>query len=472
MSVRMSENEAVRAFELGAQIVQDPTLQRWVIEAAAELAKYALQALPANRQAALALDVVKFPLAAERGGPTPGWPDLGQVIANVRPLRDLQDPRWDQRVNELLAAAAPNAGGRIEAVSRLLYLAMNDALKSHERDSFAAALWGKVDNEPQALPSDTHLLASAIAKLPAPAGIDPKARAAARIFGRNLKDVMDCSGPLNTAVLSEKQNHLISLYNTGPMGLSMPAERAAELFDQVVSWERTPISNGDPLGADFRKSFNESVSRLAGDAMTFAIVPALGRAEKTEARLLALLDFTKRTKSWHAVAALPEFLETVPKRADDVTLSIHRGLAASEHVRVSGAATALIRWSRLIDTDRPINMPRMLIEQLLSMIETRREEALHILLNVAVTLAKDRMLTDEDVSRLMRSLSDLREDTQYADVILSSRRAVSISLVRQQCVQLSKVLKQKVKDDGTLEGWLEDGRSDPLPEVRFAALDE
>jgi len=113
-----------------------------------------------------------------------------------------------------------------------------------------------------------------------------------------------------------------------------------------------------------------------------------------------------------------------------------------------------------------------LIEQLLSMIETRQEEALHILLNAAVSLVKDRMLTGEDVSRLMRSLSDLRDDTQYAEVILSSRRAVSISLVRQQCVRLAKILEQKVADDGTLQGWLEDGQSDPLPEVRFATLDE
>lgn len=472
MSVRMSEEEAVQAFDLAAQIVQDPPLQRWVIEAAAELAKYALQALPANRQGALALNVVKFPLAAERGGPALGWPDLVSVIANVSPQRDPQDPRWDQRVNELLGAAVPDARGRIEATGRLAYLAMHDALKPNERDSFAAALWDKVDSEPQALPSDTHLLASAVANLPAPAGIDPVTRVKARIFDRDLKEVMDCSGPLNTAVLAERQNHFISLYNTGPLGLAMPPERAAELFDQAVSWESTPINDQDPIGAGFTKSFNESVSRIAGDALTFTIVPAMAREARTEARLQALLQFIRRTQSWRAVAALPEFLETMPQMGNDVTLAIHRGLAAAEHMRVSGAATALIRWSRLIDAGRLTSMPRMLIEQLLSMIETRQEEALHILLNAAVALVKDRMLTGEDVSRLMRSLSDLRDDTQYAEVILSSRRAVSISLVRQQCVRLAKILKQKVADDGTLQGWLEDGQSDPLPEVRFATLDE
>jgi hypothetical protein len=283
---------------------------------------------------------------------------------------------------------------------------------------------------------------------------------------------MDCTGPLDSRVLSEKQNHLISLYNTALLKLSMPAKRAAELFDQVVSWEPAPISNEDLMGGGFKKSFNESVSQLAGDALTFAIVPAMDREERNAARLQALLDFVNRTKSWRAVGALPDFAETVPALKDDITRTIHRGLSASDHLKVSGAATALIRWSSPVRTSALADMPNMLIEQLLSMIETRQEDALHILLNTAVALVKDGNLTDEDMVRLVHSLSDLREDAQYAGVVLDSRRAVSISLVRQQCVRLADVLKRRIADDGTLEGWLEEGRSDPLPEVRFAGLAE
>ncbi len=81
-------------------------------------------------------------------------------------------------------------------------------------------------------------------------------------------------------------------------------------------------------------------------------------------------------------------------------------------------------------------------------------------------LIKDGTLTGEDMTRLTCTLSDLREDTKYSSVLLDSRRAVSISLVRQQCVRLAQLLKQKISDDGTLDGWLEEGHSDPLPEVR------
>lgn len=299
-----------------------------------------------------------------------------------------------------MAAAAPNAAGRIEATDRLAYLALQDALKPSERDVFAIALWGKTDNDAQPLPADTQLLASAVAKLPAPAGIDPIARVKARNFDRDLRDVMDCSGPVDTRVLSEKQNHLISIYNTAPLGLSMPVERAAELFDQVVAWDPSPVANNDPLGAGFKQNFNDFVRRQVSDALTFAVVPAMTREDRNEARLRALLDFINRTKSWRAVEALPNFLEPVPTIVDSIMLAIHRGLSAAEDVRIGGAATALIRWSHLIRTHALMTIPRRLIEQLLSMIETRQEDGLHVLLNAAVTLMEDGTLSEEDMARL------------------------------------------------------------------------
>ena len=223
------------------------------------------------------------------------------------------------------------------------------------------------------------------------------------------------------------------------------------------------------MGAGIKQNFNDFVSRQTGAALTFTVVPAMKREDRNEVRLQALMDFINRTKSWSAIAALPNFLETVPMMQESMVLTIHRGLSAADHVRISGAATALIRWSRLIHAHALMHIPRRLIEQLLSMIETRQDEGLHLLLDAAFALIKDRTLTDEDMVHLMLTLSDLREETKYSTVLLDSRRAVSISLVRQQCVRLAQLLTQKIADDGTLDGWLEEGRSDPLPEVRFSA---
>lgn len=470
LTVRMTDDEAVRAFRLGVHIAGDlSTTQRWIIEAAGELAKYALEAMPLDQRASMVLDVIKFPLATERGGASPTWPDLMQVIMEVKPLRDFEDARWDRRIVELVAAAAPNAPARIEATDRLAYLALKDALKPSERENFAVALWGKMDNSTEPLPADTQLLASTVAGLPAPAGIDPTARVKARIFDRDLRDVMDYSGQVDLRVLSEKQNHLISLYNTGPLGLSMPAERATELFDQVIAWNPSAIAD-DFFAAGFKQNFDDFIRRQVGEALTFAIVPAMTSEDRNEPRVRALLSFIDRTKSWRAIAVLPNFLVSVPTMEETIVVVIHRGLSAAEYVRISGAATALIQWSHLICTGVMKSISRRLTEQLLSMIETRQEEGLHVLLNAAVILVEDGTLSEDDMARLKNTLSDLRQETKYSSILLNSRRAVSISLVRQQCVRLARLLKQKIlDDDGTLAGWLEEGRSDPLPEVRLAA---
>jgi hypothetical protein len=307
-----------------------------------------------------------------------------------------------------------------------------------------------------------------VAKLPAPADIDAVARASARIFYRDLPDVMSSAGPLDTSVLSEKQNHLVSLYNTGPLELPMPRDRAVELFDQIVSWNPTLTDENDRFGASFQKSFNDFIRVQCSDVLTFAVTPAMRREDRTDARLRALLDFITRTQSWRAVAALPIFIETVPAMLPGVTLAIHRGLSAPEHLKISGAASGLFRWSQLVKTHFLTEIPRSLIEQLMSMIETRQEEGLHTLLETAVAVLKDGMLTNDDMLRLMRTLSDLREDNKYSDVPLDSRRAITISLIRQQCVRLAALLKQEIVDDGNLDAWLQEAGSDPLPEVRFA----
>ena len=95
-----------------------------------------------------------------------------------------------------------------------------------------------------------------------------------------------------------------------------------------------------------------------------------------------------------------------------------------------------------------------------------------MLLNAVTMLVGDQRLTDTDMSRLVRSLSELQDETRYSEVPLDSRRAVSISLIRQQCVQLAQALRAKIADDGTLDAWNTEGTSDPLPEVRFAVACE
>jgi hypothetical protein len=282
---------------------------------------------------------------------------------------------------------------------------------------------------------------------------------------------MDGGGPTNTRTLEEKQNHLISLYNMAPMELPIPPDRAVEFFDQAVGWTPASADGRDPFGAGFTRSFNERASQQIGNTLTFAIVPAMAGEAKTAARLHALFQFMDRTKSWTALGALPAFVVSVPDAEGEVTDAIRRGLAGSEHVKVGGAVSAMLRWSNLVKSGARNEMPRVLIDHLIAMIERRQNDLEHILLTAAVSLAKDQILSPEDKQRLVRVLADLKVEAQYDGVILDSRRAVSISLIRKECVRLAQSLRNSGERDDILAAWLEEAQHDPLPEVRFATAE-
>jgi hypothetical protein len=93
------------------------------------------------------------------------------------------------------------------------------------------------------------------------------------------------------------------------------------------------------------------------------------------------------------------------------------------------------------------------------------------MLDTARTLLEDDFLLDEDLQRLMQTMSMIRSEFRYENVDLDTMRAVSVSLVRARCVKLAAALEGRVADDGTLRGWNDEAQSDPLPEVRFASAD-
>src|SRR5262249_33907491 len=108
---------------------------------------------------------------------------------------------------------------------------------------------------------------------------------------------------------------------------------------------------------------------------------------------------------------------------------------------------------------------------LVATIETCREIGLSEMLNAARTLLESNFLLDEDLKRLMETMSVIRSEFRYENTEFDTMRAVSVSLVRAECVKLAVALKRRVADDGTLQAWTDEAKSDPLPEVRFALTD-
>ncbi len=469
LTVRMSEEQATRTFNLAIGLAKDPLIRHpWLLEALGELAKYAANSVSISRQGALALAVIEFPLASEKAVGDRFWPRIVSEIWESTPNRDFGDTRWDSSIRQLIAAAEGGQPTREEAALRLAYLAVRNALKPEEAGAFGRALWSEVEEESNALPVNTGLLTSAFAQLPAPEGIDAKARVRARLFERDLRQVMMLQGRFDSRDVSHKYDQLRSLVSINHVGLTLSSDVAARMFDEILDWEPQSLDRRDPFAASIVENFNDSVRGYVGELLAIVVVPSMSTEDRSEQRVRALLAFAARTRSWRSLGALPNFVESAPMATTDILSAIRAGLTSSESKHVGSAALAITRWATLVRDGVLHEFPRPFVEQLIVIIESRQEAGLQPLLSAALSLLKEELLSTEDLSRLMNALAKIRLEFRYEGVDFDSMRAVLVSLVRAECVKLAKALKDRIEDDGTLHAWIDDAANDPLPEVRFS----
>ena len=416
------------------------------------------------------LTVLEFPLPSEKGGQAhPIWPQLVFDIWNVRPAREPTDKRWDHRIDQLIAAAQKDKPDRQRAIVQLAFLAIRDALKPHEAVEFGRALWSDVDAQDNGLPANTGFNPGILLQLPAAEGIDAKARVKARLLGTNLPDVMRLAAPTGTIEVREKVDHLIALTNAAKFGFVIAPDRAAQMFDEIVAWEPQQVRGGrDPFAASFAKSFNSNIGASAGYLLATVLVPALETGERTEGRARSLIAFVTRAHSWPSLLALPCFLPSTAGLMADVISALRTGLLASEAQHVGNAAGAIVGWAKLVRKEALPELPRSLVERLIATIEARRAIGLSAMLAAARSLLELGFLEEEDLKRLTETISEIRREVRYEEVALDTMDAVSASLVRAECVRLAVALKEHVADDGSLQAWIDEASTDPLPEVRFS----
>lgn len=267
--------------------------------------------------------------------------------------------------------------------------------------------------------------------------------------------------------MREKVDHLIALANSAQFGFVIPRERAAQMFDEIVVWEPQQVKDRrDPFAESFAREFNKSIGGSAGYLLT-SLVPALEPGERTEQRARNLIAFTARARSWPSVRALLYFLPSTAELTPDVVSALRTGLLASEAQHVGNATEAIVSWAKLVREGALPELPRSLVERLIATIEARRAIGLSAMLSAARSLLELGFLEEEDLKRLTETISEMRREVRYETVALDTMEAVSVSLVRAQCVRLAVTLKDHVADDGSLQAWIDEASTDPLPEVRF-----
>jgi len=190
--------------------------------------------------------------------------------------------------------------------------------------------------------------------------------------------------------------------------------------------------------------------------------------DRTEDRARALLAIIGEASVSSAVAALPYFSSLTAPIRSEIIRRIRRGIIGRDFDEVAGSTIAVEVWASLHPANSGSTLPEQIVEQVISAVETRHSIGLHALIQRACKLVKMNRLSAEDRSRISEALGDLITETAYEKIDFDSREAVSVSLVRAECVRLARALQNCGAGGTNADAWLSAAEIDPLPEVRYA----
>lgn len=454
LTARQSAAGARDSFALAMDLGADASLRHmWLREQIGHLADYAVRAmLPADR-AEVVLDALLFPLPNEWGPEYAGYVSPTNWLNGIRPNRPDNDARWKSRIARLIDETRCEAG-RAEASLRLIYLSENSALTDDERRSFSHALWSQLDGVDSPLPIGTGLLPHVFTLLPAPDGIDVQEAVRRRLFGPTSGGSGDPLSAITAAATSSRP-------------LRPLREQAIHIFDRIAKWR--PEAASDAISEAFTRAETARLKRAIGPALAKAIVPALDPSDLTAERGRSLLSLIEEKGVVTALWVLPFFIRDSD---DEDSLAfirrIRRGLFSRHSDEIFGATQAVITWAERGKQNSRGWLPATLVEQILTSLETPPGPGLDFMLQTARRLVEERVVLPQDFYRLTTALETLLASASYEGLSSDEEASVTISLVRAECVRLAAALQASGATAPAITAWLDAGRTDPLPEVRFA----
>jgi hypothetical protein len=129
---------------------------------------------------------------------------------------------------------------------------------------------------------------------------------------------------------------------------------------------------------------------------------------------------------------------------------------------------AAYRWVDMAKEGAVPDVPRRLVDSIVTMVETRREPGLLPAMRNSLHLLNAGVLTQEDRERLTDALGLIFIETDYSQQKPNEIETIAITLVRATAVRLADCLMRHGMSDDRLSKLLIDAERDPMPEVRFA----
>ena len=196
----------------------------------------------------------------------------------------------------------------------------------------------------------------------------------------------------------------------------------------------------------------------------------LGDSDFTDERVDQLFRLIYSGRAPSVIGSLAAMVRHRPDCEERVVTTIRRAIVGRNRDEINGAVTAIDSWLSLPpDTNHPL--PSGLVEQVVSAVANRREPQLLNLIWCARRLLNAGALSPDQRASLNEFFRDLFEETKYDAPEWTGARAISLSLIRAECVRLAKNLTDLGIENPAIADWIKVGQTDRLPEVRLALIE-
>jgi hypothetical protein len=448
LSTRSSTDRSIEIFRFAVSLGKDSNFRHHrLITPIEHLIDNSLRNIPKALQKNILLDALYFPLGTEVGLTNfPRWPNPEIHHPGDRP----DSKELDRRIDEIIEQLSPNQETNAVALQRLLPLVKNGFLSESESGKIASKIWGgnlDLGNIPV-----TGLFSFDLIQLPSTDPLAVRKTIASSLFE-------------NFSIETTDRHQLIDIANVARneiINLKPNENQATIIFNQLVEWRKTRIDHPF-MGWDSKIIKSNEI----GQALAYAIVESLPTTELTIENFESLHKFMSDCEEPTVLRAMPYFAVVNSDVSHKVENLILQALQKRESNYNAYAGYAILQWSEIGES---LSVQR-LIKRLIYLICSGRTRGLSNLLWVASELVKKNKLTSEELKDLTESLPIIYDSTNYAAVNeMSPWDVVDAPIVRKACVELvSTILKSIAKPTRELEVLIESAKSDPFPEVRFAA---
>lgn len=446
---RATPKVAKQVFKWGCNLAKKKNL--WtagMATAYTHLIDYSLKAIPKKEHYELFEDAIKFPLRLEMNiiDHFNNWPN--PIVKNIKN----RNSQITSRIAQIIDLIDNHESDIFQALERLLPLIISNYLKPSEISKISKKVWGE-NPKYQEIP-DTGFLPFMLLILPC----SDKNKVESLAYDYHFKS----SSSLDLSYLQSIASGAIK-----EKVLMLPTEtQALSLFNLFTAWEPNKDDDkGSPFGLYNIQHHETEIAKWLGYALSQSIVPSLNKKELNNSNFKKLMKFYEEKKSYEALSSFIYFVTEKRKYAPLIENMIRKSLYTDSIRQTASSIAAVIKWCELDHTEQA----KELVKRLIYQINPNRTVGLHILLNAARYLCIHKFLSTRNIESLTEIIPIVFDSTDYINISPTSTQAISFTLVRSACVKLAKEIFKDINiNDHELKRIIDEAKTDPLPEVRFA----